>query len=110
MEKVISKAKYVNGTALRSVVLLQEFIDTLTNGRKKKFFEYVTKVLSQIISQDGLVKPYTDRKSNRYVLYYILDKYAEYAAAQDFAPAYRIGKETIADAVKISSKFADPRV
>jgi len=109
-KKLFPKAKYVNGTALRSVVLLQEFIDTLTNGRKKKFFEYVTKVLSQIISQDGLVKPFTDRKSNRYVLYYILDKYAEYAAAQDFAPAYRIGKETIADAVKISSKFADPRV
>jgi len=109
-KKLFPKAKYVNGTALRSMVLLQEFIDTLTNGRKKKFFEYITSTLSQIISQDGLVKPYTDRKSNRYVLYYILDKYAEYADAQSFAAAYRIGKETIADAVKISSKFTDPRV
>lgn len=109
-KKLFPKAKYVNGTALRSIVLLQEFIDTLTNGRKKKFYDYITKVLSQIISQDGLVKPYTDRRSNRYVLYYVLDKYAEYADAQSFAAAYRIGKETIADAIKISSKFADPRV
>lgn len=109
-KKLFPKAKHLNGTALRSIVLLQEFIDTLTNGRKKKFYDYITKVLSQIISQDGLVKPYTDRKSNRYVLYYVLDKYAEYADAQSFAAAYRIGKETIADAIKISSKFADPRV
>ena len=109
-KKLFPKAKHLNGTALRSIVLLQEFIDTLTNGRKKKFYDYITKVLSQIISQDGLVKPYTDRKSNRYVLYYVLDKYAEYADAQGFAAAYRIGKETISDAIKISSKFADPRV
>lgn len=109
-KKLFPKANHLNGTTLRSIVLLQEFIDTLTNGRKKKFYDYITKVLSQIISQDGLVKPYTDRKSNRYVLYYILDKYAEYADAQGFAAAYRIGKETIADAIKISSKFADPRV
>ena len=109
-KKLFPKANHLNGTTLRSIVLLQEFIDTLTNGRKKKFYDYITKVLSQIISQDGLVKPYTDRKSNRYVLYYIFDKYAEYTDAQGFAAAYRIGKETIADAIKISSKFADPRV
>jgi len=109
-KKLFPNAKYVNGTALRAMVLLQEFIDTLTNGRKKKFYEYITNLLPQTVSQDGLVKPYTDRKSNRYVLYYILDKYGEYADAQGFAAAYRIGKETIADAVKISSKFADPRV
>ena len=109
-KKLFPKAKHLNGTALRSIVLLLEFIDTLTNVRKKKFYDYITKVLSQIISQYGLVKPYTDRKSNRYVLYYVLDKYAEYADAQSFAAAYRIGKETIADAIKISSKFADPRV
>lgn len=69
-----------------------------------------TLVLPVVISQDGLVKPFTDRKSNRYVLYFILEKYAEYCEAQNFASAYRIGKETIADAVKISTKFSDPRL
>lgn len=109
-KKLFPNAKYVNGTALRSMVLLQEFLDTLTNGRKQKFFQYVTEVLPMVISQDGLVKPFTDRKSNRYVLYFILEKYAEYCEAQNFASAYRIGKETIADAVKISTKFSDPRL
>lgn len=109
-KKLFPNAKYVNGTALRSMVLLQEFIDTLTNGRKLKFFTYVTEILPMVISQDGLVKPFTDRKSNRYVLYFILEKYAEYCEAQNFASAYRIGKETISDAIKISSKFSDPRL
>ena len=36
-KKLFPKAKHLNGTALRSIVLLQEFIDTLTNGRKKKY-------------------------------------------------------------------------
>lgn len=108
-QKVFPNAKNVNGAALRAMVLLQEFIDTLTNGRKQKFFEYVTTILPVVTSQDGLVKPFTDRKSNRYVLYSILDKYAEYCKAQNFASAYRIGDETIADAVKISTKFEDPR-
>jgi hypothetical protein len=109
-KKLFPNTKYVNGTALRSMVLLQEFVDTLTNGRKQRFFKYITEVLPVVISQDGLVKPFTDRKSNRYVLYFILEKYAEYCEAQNFASAYRIGKETISDAVKISSKFSDPRV
>jgi len=109
-KKLFPNAEHVNGTTLRSMVLLQEFIDTLTNGKKLKFYDYVTKVLPMVISQDGLVKPFTDRKSNRYVLYFILEKYAEYCEAQNFASAYRIGKETIADAVKISSKFSDPRL
>lgn len=111
-KKVYPEETYVNGTALRAMVLLQEFIDTLTNGRKKAFYAYVTKKLGENISQDGLVKPFTDRKSNRYVLYYILDKYAEYTAAnrKNHPAAYCIGDETIADAVKISTKFSDPRV
>jgi hypothetical protein len=108
-KKIFNNAKHVNGATLRSMVLLQEFIDTLTNGRKLKFYDYVTKVLPVIISQDSLVKPYTDRKSNRYVLYFILEKYGEYCEAQNLASAYRIGKETIKDAEKISSKFGDPR-
>jgi hypothetical protein len=33
----------------------------------------------------------------------------EYCEAQNLASAYRIGKETIKDAEKISSKFGDPR-
>lgn len=110
--KIYPEETYVNGNALRAMVLLQEFIDTLTNGRKKAFYAYVTKKLGENISQDGLVKPFTDRKSHRYVLYYILDKYAEYAAAnrKSHPAAYCIGDETLADAIKISSKFADPRV
>tara|TARA_B100000131_G_scaffold256432_1_gene251179 strand:+ start:295 stop:1287 length:993 start_codon:yes stop_codon:yes gene_type:complete len=103
------KAKYVNGTALRAMVLLQEFIDTLTNGRKIKFYEFITEFLPKAVSQDGLVKPYTDRKSNRYVLYDILDRYKDYCEANTFAPAYCIGDQTIKDAIKKSSKFSDPR-
>ena len=38
-KKLFPKAKHLNGTALRSIVLLQEFIDTLTNGRKKKVYD-----------------------------------------------------------------------
>ena len=111
-KKVYPEEKYVNGTALRAMVLVQEFIDTLTNGRKKAFHEYVTKKLGENISQDGLVRPYSDRKSNRYVLYYILEKYAEYAAAnpKKHPAAYRIGEQTIDDAKKISTKFSDPRL
>lgn len=109
-KKVFPNATEVNGTALRAMVLVYEFLETLTNGRKEKFYKFLTEVLPLVISQDKLVKPFTDRKSNRYLLYSILDKYAEYADAQGFAAAYRIGKETIADAVKIHTKFSDPRV
>lgn len=106
------KAKYVNGTALRAMVLLQEFIDTLTNGRQKEFYKFVAEFLPKAVSQDHLVKPYTDRKSNRYVLYNILDRYSEYCKApeQEFAPAYCIGEKTLQDAVAISTKFSDPRL
>ena len=104
------KGKYVNGTALRAMVLLQEFIDTLTNGRKKKFYTYITEFLPTAVSQEGLVKPYTDRKSNRYVLYDILGRYKDYCDAQGFAPAYCIGEQTLKDAIAISSKFSDPRL
>tara|TARA_B100000579_G_C22705204_1_gene791730 strand:- start:50 stop:1021 length:972 start_codon:yes stop_codon:yes gene_type:complete len=104
------KDKHVNGTALRAIVFLQEFLDKLQNGRKLKFYEYITEFLPKAVSQDGLVKPYTDRKSNKYVLYYILDTYKEYCRANGFAPAHCIGDETLKDIIKVDKRFSDPRL
>ena len=111
-----SKSKYVNGTTLRSLTFVREFLDEcLTNGRQETFFNWLTNVLPMNYSQDGLVKPFTDRKSNRYVLYFILEKYQEYCEANEISHNYRIGAETMKAAIKATSqpnkpsKFADPR-
>ena len=112
-----SKNTYVNGTTLRALTFIGEFLDEcLTNGRKENFFKWLTNVLPMNYSQDGLVKPFTDRKSNRYVLYFVLEKYQEYCEANDISHNYRIGSETMKAAIKATSqpnkpsKFADPRV
>ena len=104
------KDKHVNGTALRAVVFLQEFLDKLKNGRKLKFYNYISQILPTVISQDGLVKPYTDRKSNKHVLYYILEHYKEYCRANGFAPAHCIGEETLKDIIQVDKRFEDPRL
>ena len=111
------KNTYVNGTTLRALTFIGEFLDEcLTNGRKENFFKWLTNVLPMNYSQDGLVKPFTDRKSNRYVLYFVLEKYQEYCEANDISHNYRIGPETMKAAIKATSqpnkpsKFADPRV
>jgi hypothetical protein len=118
-----SKSKYVNGTTLRALTFIREFLDEcLTNGRQETFFRWLTNVLPTNYSQDGLVKPFTDRKSNRYVLYFIFDKYQEYCEANNISHNYRIGDSTLKAAIKATSKydqngkcirqskFTDPRV
>lgn len=105
-----SKNNHVNGTTLRALTFVREFLDEcLTNGRKENFFKWLTNVLHINYSQDALVKPFTDRKSNRYALYFILEKYQEYCEANDISHNYRIGVETMKAATKNHPKFADPR-
>ena len=104
------KNNHVNGTALRAVVFLQEFLDKLQNGRKLKFYSYITEILPTVISQDGLVKPYTDRKSNKHVLYYILDQYKSFCEANGLAAAHCIGEKTMSDIIDVDKRFSDPRL
>jgi hypothetical protein len=103
--------KYVNGTSLRGLTFVREFADEcLTNGRQENFLKWLMNVLPINYSQDGLVKPFTDRKSNQYVLYFILEKYQEYCEAQELSHNYRIGAETMKSAITNHPKFQDPRV
>jgi hypothetical protein len=104
------KDKHVNGNALRAVVFLQEFLDKLQNGRKREFYKYITEVLPKVVSQDGLVKPYTDRKSNKHVLYYILDNYKEYCRANSLSSAHCIGDGTLEEIIKVDKRFSNPRL
>jgi len=101
-------AKYVNGTALRSMVLINEFLQTLRNGKRREFEKYLIHIMPMTTSQDRLVKAYTDRKANQYVLHSIIDMYSAYCEAQNIDKNFRIGAETIANAVSVNSKFRNP--
>lgn len=107
---VYGKNDIVNGTCLRAMVFLKEFIDEcLTNGKRDNFFKFVTEELPKQLSQDALVKPFTDRKSNRYVLYSILDRYQQYCEASGVTKNYRIGSDTMSVAITNFPKFKDPK-
>ena len=101
-------ANYVNGTALRSMVLVYQFLQTLRNGKRREFEKFLTFHMPQHISQDRLVKPYTDRRANQHVLHSILGMYAAYCEAQNIDKNYCIGPQTIANAVSVNPKFKNP--
>lgn len=102
--------KYVNGTALRSMVLVYEFLQTLRNGKRREFEKFLFDIMPMTIGQDRLVKPYTDRKANQHVLHSIISMYSAYCEAQNIDKNYRIGAETIANAVSVNLKFKDPNL
>ena len=101
-------SKYVNGTALRSMVLVYEFLQTLRNGKRREFEKFLINIMPMTIGQDRLVKPYTDRKANQHVLHSIIGMYSAYCEAQNIDKNYRIGAETIANAVSVNPKFHNP--
>jgi hypothetical protein len=102
---------FVNGTTLRALTFIREFLDDcITNGKQETFFKWLTNVLPTNYSQEALAKPFTDRNSNRYMLYFVLDKYQEYCEANNISHNYRIGIETMKAAVKSYPKFSDPRL
>lgn len=84
LDEVYPEENIVNGYAIRAFCLLSEFIDSLKNGMKNRFEEYIFKNLKHTITLKILVKGRTSAQSPQYILHKIIGLYNNSPLAENY--------------------------
>jgi len=99
----------VHGTALRALCFIDRYIEEgLSNGKAKRFREWIVQNLAAQFSQEGLVKGHGSFDSPRWILYRVIDKYNTMEANLQGRGAQTIGPVTLVEAAEKEARFQHP--
>lgn len=104
-----AKENYITGPMYRACCLLAHFLsDVLENGQQKLFYDYLTKLLPLVETQNTLTKGFIDANAHRYIFFNIIDKYVNTKDYKAAGSRHQIGEATWNEAIKISTRFKRP--
>ncbi len=99
----------VHGVALRALCFIDRYIEEgLSNGKAKRFREWIVQNLAAQFSQEALVKGHGSFDSPRWVLYRVIDKYNTMERNLQSRGAQTIGPVTLLEAAEKEARFQHP--
>lgn len=99
----------VHGVALRALCFIDRYIEEgLSNGKAKRFREWIVQNLAAQFSQEGLVKGHGSFDSPRWILYRVIDKYNSMESNLQGRGAQTIGPVTLVEAAEKEARFQHP--
>ena len=104
-EEVYGFKGKVHGVALRAMCFIDRYIhEGLSNGKAKRFREWIVQNVAAQFSQEALVKGYGSFDSPRWVLYRLIDLYNTMETNINGRGAQTIGPVTLVEAVERSGE------
>ena len=95
----------VHGVALRALCFIDRYIEEgLSNGKAKRFREWIVKNLAAQFSQESLVKGFGSFDSPRWVLYRVIELYNLMETNLNGRGAQTLGPITLVEAVEKSTE------
>jgi hypothetical protein len=95
----------VHGVALRALCFIDRYIEEgLSNGKAKRFREWIVNNLAAQFSQEALVKGFGSFDSPRWVLYRVIEKYNSMETNINGRGAQTLGPVTLIEAVEKSGE------
>lgn len=108
-EEVYGFKGKVHGVALRALCFIDRYIEEgLSNGKAKRFREWIVTNLAAQFSQEQLVKGHGSFDSPRWVLYRVIDKYNTLETNRNGRGAQTIGPVTLIEAAEKEDRFKHP--
>ena len=110
-EEVYGFKGKVHGVALRALCFIDRYLNEgLSNGKAKRFREWIVDTLAQRMSQEALVKGHASFDSPRWVLHRVIEMYNTETRNLGGKGAQTIGPMTLIEAVEKSgeNRFKHP--
>ena len=99
----------VHGVALRALCFIDRYIEEgLSNGKAKRFREWIVQNLAAQFSQEALVKGHGSFDSPRWVLYRVIERYNTMESNLQGRGAQTIGPVTLVEAAEKEARFQHP--